>query len=140
MLEGKIFLELKNQLSELARVSQAFSEFQQHHQLPSEVAFDMHLALEEIIANVIAYGFEDDTEHHIRVSLFLEPGELRAEVEDDGKSFNPLEAPPPDTEQPLTERAVGGLGIHLVRHLMDEIVYRRRGGRNVLVLRKQLRP
>jgi serine/threonine-protein kinase RsbW len=139
MLETKIVLELKNQLSELTRVSQAVAEFQRRHQLPSKVAFDLQVALEEIVTNVIAYGFEDNNEHHIRLSLSLEPSELKAEVEDDGKPFNPLEAPSPDPEQPLAERAVGGLGIHLVRQLMDDIIYQRRGGRNVLVMKKQVR-
>jgi serine/threonine-protein kinase RsbW len=139
MLERKLFLELKNQLSELARLSQALAEFQQCHQLPDKVAFDMHLALEEIVTNIISYGFDDNREHHIRISLCLERREMTAEVEDDGKPYNPLEAPSPETEQPLTERAVGGLGIHLVRHLMDDIVYRRRGGRNVLVMKKKQR-
>jgi len=109
MLEGKIFLELKNQLSELDRLSQTLAEFRQRHHLPSKVLFDMHLALEEIVTNVISHGFEDDKEHHIKVSLFLEQGELRAEVEDDGTPFNPLEAPSPDTEGPLAERPVGGI-------------------------------
>jgi len=93
------------------------AEFWQCHRLPSKVLFEMNLALEEIVANVISYGFEDKEEHRIRVGLSLEQGELRAEVEDDGIPFNPLEAPSPDTEGPLTERAVGGLGIHVVRNL-----------------------
>lgn len=139
MLEGKIFLELKNQLSELDRLSQTLAEFRQRHHLPSKVLFDMHLALEEIVTNVISHGFEDSKEHHIKVSLFLEQGELRAEVEDDGTPFNPLEAPSPDTEGPLAERPVGGLGIHLVRNLMDEMVYQRQEGRNVLVMKKKVR-
>jgi serine/threonine-protein kinase RsbW len=139
MPEGRISLELKNQLSELERLSQSLAEFWRCHHLPSKVLFEMHLALEEIVTNVISHGFEDKKEHRIRVGLSLERGELRAEVEDDGIAFNPLEAPSPDTERPLTERAVGGLGIHLVRNLMDEIVYQRQEGRNVLVLKKRVR-
>jgi serine/threonine-protein kinase RsbW len=59
-------------------------------------------------------------------------------VEDDGLAFNPLEMLAPDTKQPLEERPVGGLGIHLVRTLMDEVAYRRQNGRNLLVLKKEI--
>ena len=139
MREGKIFLELKNQLIELERLGPLFAALRQRRHLPAEALFDMHLALEEIITNVISYGFEGQGEHHIRVSLFLEQGELRAEVEDDGAPFNPLETPSPDTAQPLQDRTIRGLGIHLIRNLMDEIVYQRQEGRNVLVMKKRVR-
>ena len=116
------------------------AEFRQCHHLPAKVSFDVHLALEEIVTNVISYGFQDQEEHHIRLGLYLEGGELRAEVEDDGKAFNPLEVTSPDAERPLTERPAGGLGIHLVRDLIDEITYQRQQGRNVLVMRKKVEP
>ena len=138
MAEDKIFLELKNQLSELGRLHRTLAEFGQRHHLPAKLLLDMNLALEEIVTNVISYGFADTKEHDIRVGIFLEQGELRAAVEDDGKAFNPLALPSPDTEQLLEQRAVGGLGIHLVRKLMDEIVYQRQENRNVLVMKKKV--
>jgi serine/threonine-protein kinase RsbW len=70
------------------------------------------------------------------VRLSAEPGEIKAEVEDDGEPFNPLEAPEPDTEKSLEERTIGGLGIHLVRKLMDRLEYKREGERNLLTVRK----
>jgi serine/threonine-protein kinase RsbW len=117
---------------------QALAEFRQRRRLPAKVLFDAHLALEEIVTNVISYGFKDREEHRIRIGLCLERGELRAEVEDDGKAFNPLEVTSPDTERPLTERPAGGLGVHLVRNLMDEITYQRQQGRNVLVMKRKV--
>jgi serine/threonine-protein kinase RsbW len=114
------------------------AEFRQRCHLPAKVLFDAHLALEEIVTNVISYGFKDREEHRIRIGLCLERGELRAEVEDDGKAFNPLEVTSPDTERPLTERPAGGLGVHLVRNLMDEITYQRQQGRNVLVMKRKV--
>jgi anti-sigma regulatory factor (Ser/Thr protein kinase) len=68
----------------------------------------------------------------------LEHSVLRAEVEDEGPAFNPLEMALPDTRQPLEERSVGGLGIYLVRTLMDEVAYRRQNGSNLLVLEKKI--
>jgi len=73
------------------------------------------------------------------VTLGIEAAEMRVEVEDDGKPLNPLEASEADTTQSLEDRAVGGMGIHLVRKLTDGLEYRRHEGRNLLVMRKQLR-
>jgi serine/threonine-protein kinase RsbW len=117
------------------------AEFRQRRHLPAKVLFDAHLALEEIVTNVISYGFKGREEHRIRIGLCLERGELRAEVEDDGKAFNPLEVTSPDTERPLTERPAGGLGVHLVRNLrnlMDEITYQRQQGWHVLVMKRKV--
>jgi anti-sigma regulatory factor (Ser/Thr protein kinase) len=69
----------------------------------------------------------------------VQPGEVKAEVEDDGRPFNPLEAAEVDTAKPLEERTIGGLGIHLVRKLMDGLEYQRQEEKNLLIIRKQLR-
>ena len=59
-----------------------------------------------------------------------------AVVSDDGIAFDPLEVPPPDLESSLEDRPVGGLGVHFMLTLMDEVTYRREGDRNVLTMRK----
>ena len=140
MAEVRLILELKNQLSELARLNQALTEFGERHHLALHVILDVNLALEEIVTNIISYGFNDKDEHCIRVSLSLNRGELKVEVADDGQPFNPLEAPIPDTKQPLEEISPGGLGLHLVRTLMDDVAYQRRPTGNVLVMRKLPKP
>jgi sigma-B regulation protein RsbU (phosphoserine phosphatase) len=132
-------IKLHNELSELERFNQALTEFGQQHGLPPKVMHDLNLVLEEILTNIISYGYTDNREHEIRVSLSAQPGEVRAEVQDDGQPFNPLEAPEPDTTKPLEERTIGGLGIHLVRKLMDRVEYQRQEGRNLLVMNKHLR-
>jgi anti-sigma regulatory factor (Ser/Thr protein kinase) len=63
---------------------------------------------------------------------------LTAELVDDGRAFDPLQVAAPDLAAPLEERAVGGLGVHLMRHLVDDIQYRRDGGRNHLVFTKRI--
>jgi serine/threonine-protein kinase RsbW len=98
---------------------------------------DLNLALEEILANIISYGYSDNREHEIRVNLSVEPGKVRVDVEDDGQPFNPLEAPEADTTKPLEERTIGGLGIHLVRKLMDGLEYKRQGEKNLLTIKKK---
>ena len=136
--QSKVTLDLKNERSELAKLNNTLTEFGQNHQLPDAVLFAIKLALEEIVTNAISHGFKDRREHRITVRLSLEQSALLSEVEDDGPAFNPLEMLAPDTKQPLEERPVGGLGIHLVRTLMDEVRYRRQDGRNVLVLKKKI--
>ena len=135
---SKVTLELKNELSDLAKLNRTLAEFGQRQQLPEAVLFATKLALEEIVTNAISHGSTDQREHRISIGLALEQSVLRAQVEDDGPAFNPLEVPAADTNQPLEERAVGGLGIHLVRTLMDEVAYQRQNGRNVLVLKKKI--
>jgi anti-sigma regulatory factor (Ser/Thr protein kinase) len=130
---------LKNDLSELQRLNQIVAEFAEHHGLASELVLRLILVLEEIITNVISYGYDDGLEHEISVRLSWKNPTIKVEVEDDGRPFNPLEAPPPDTGKPLTEMQVGGLGIHLVRAKMDELEYRRENDRNLLILKTKIR-
>jgi serine/threonine-protein kinase RsbW len=137
MPAGKIVLELKNQVSDLARLHQTLAEFGQRHGLAAQAVHDLTLALEEILTNIIAHGYTDHRDHAILVRLSAHPGEVRAEVEDDGQPFNPLEAPEPDTTKSLEERTIGGLGIHLVRKLMDGLEYRKQGDRNLLIMKKK---
>jgi sigma-B regulation protein RsbU (phosphoserine phosphatase) len=129
--------KLHNKLSEFRRFNQTLMEFGQHHGLAPAVVHDLNLALEEILTNIISYGYTDTEQHEIRVRLSMRPGEVKAEVEDDGQSFNPLAAPEPHTAKALEERTIGGLGIHLVRTLMDGLEYKRQADRNILTIRKK---
>jgi phosphoserine phosphatase RsbU/P len=135
---SKVTLELKNDLSELAKLNHTLTEFGQRHQLPERVLFAIKLALEETVTNAISHNFTDEREHRISIRLSLEQSVLRADVEDDGRAFNPLDIPAPDPKKPLEERPLGGLGIHLARTLMDEVAYRRQNGRNMLTLKKEI--
>ncbi len=137
--ERSLFALLRNDLAELQRLNQLVSDFAESHGLPSELVFRVTLVLEEIITNVISYGYEDEMEHEISVRLSWEDPDMKIEVEDDGRPFNPLEAPPPDMLKPLAERPVGGLGIHLVREMMDKLEYRRENDKNLLVLKTRVR-
>jgi sigma-B regulation protein RsbU (phosphoserine phosphatase) len=132
-------LRLRNKVSELDRFNQALTEFGRHHGLVPKVVHDLNLVLEEILTNIISHSYTDNREHEIRVNLSVEPGAVRVDVEDDGPPFNPLEAPEVDTTKPLEARTIGGLGIHLVRKLMDRVEYRRQEGKNLLVVKKLLR-
>jgi sigma-B regulation protein RsbU (phosphoserine phosphatase) len=133
-------IKLGNRLAELDGVTEKVMDFGRRHGLATRVVHDLTLALEEVLSNVIKHGYPEGGDHEISLRVRVEPGQVRAEIEDDGRPFNPLEAPEPDTTKPLEERAVGGLGIHLVRKLMDALEYRRQGGKNLLTIRKLREP
>ena len=73
----------------------------------------------------------------IEISLFSDDERVTVEISDDGRPFNPLtELEPPDVDAPLGDRPIGGLGVHLVRTLMDEMHYSRQDGKNRLAMTK----
>jgi len=133
-----IVVELKNNLPEIERLARITDDFGLRHQL-NETSHNMKVALDEILTNVISYAYDDAREHIIVIRLSLDQEKWTVEVEDDGRPFNPLNAPEPDTKQLLGERPIGGLGIHLVRKLIDELEYRRQNDRNILVMRLKVK-
>jgi sigma-B regulation protein RsbU (phosphoserine phosphatase) len=133
-----IVVELKNNLPEIERLARITDDFGLRHQL-NETSHNVKVALDEILTNVISYAYDDAREHIIVIRLSLDQEKWTVEVEDDGRPFNPLNAPEPDTKQLLEERPIGGLGIHLVRKLIDELEYRRQNNRNILTMRLKVK-
>jgi len=131
-------LRLRNRVSELPRLAAWTDELCRSLGLPDRIRHDLRLALEEVVTNVISHAYRNDAAHEIVVRASTRADGLEVEVEDDGVEFDPLAVPPPDTTVPLEERAVGGLGIHLIRHAVDAVRYRRRDGKNVLALFKRV--
>jgi anti-sigma regulatory factor (Ser/Thr protein kinase) len=131
---------LANRLDEIERLSQAFNEFADEHAMPVAARRSGSVVLDELINNAISYAFRDDAEHRIDVRVELDERRLVITVSDDGLPFNPLEIEPPDTALSLDERRTGGLGVHLVRNMMDEVSYDRQSDRNVVTLVMYLEP
>jgi len=102
-----------------------------------DIPFKLALALEEAVANAIHHAFDDmPPPHRIGVELAIDPDRVSALVIDNGRAFDPSAAPEPDAALPLDRRDPGGLGIHLIRRMMDRVDYRRVGGENHLRLEK----
>jgi len=125
---------------EIARVSAAFAEFADAHALPASVRRSLQVALDELLKNTVAYGFKGRQVGSGEVTVEVERRADRVSVTitDDGKPFDPFATVAPDTTLSVEVRRIGGLGIHLVRQMMDEVGYERRGDRNVVVLTKYL--
>ena len=131
-------LILKNKLSEVRTLATAIFELGKENNLSREVMHDVNLTLEELLANVIFHGYKDKKEHEIIIHLTLEKKELILQFEDDGMPFNPLEFPVPDMEKLQKVIHEGGMGIHFVRNLMDKIEYKRKQGKNILLMKKKI--
>jgi len=131
-------IELGNSLGEMAAVITALEEFSDNENLTVGIAQAAELALDELLNNIISYGYVDSDQHKITVEMSVEENALRIVVSDDGIPFNPFEQKAPDLDLPIEERKLGGLGIHLVKKFMDECSYQRLEERNVVTLLKSL--
>ena len=98
----------------------------------------MSLAIEEAVVNVMNYAYPVGTTGNVDVEALADDEWLTFLISDSGKPFDPTLRKEIDITLPLEERSIGGLGIHLVRHIMDSISYERTDGTNVLTLRKKL--
>ncbi len=130
---------MPNRLPAIPELQIEFEQFVAQWEGAKPLIPTINMALDDLLNNVVQYAFPNDpTEHHIEVE-----GEVRDEwviltITDDGIPFNPLTVAPPDLSLLLHEREIGGLGIHLVRSMFDEVTYHRNIGRNVLTVKKKL--
>ena len=138
MIADRVSLELRNSLSELDRMCQSLQQFGEALGLSSKTSFQICLAMEEIVSNIISYGYTDEAVHLIKIAISHQDGILTIRLEDDGIPFDPLGAEEPDCECPIDQRKVGNLGIHLSKKVMDDMFYERSGNKNILTLTKDL--
>lgn len=122
----------------VGKVNAAFAGFADAHALPVAVRRSVNVALDELLSNELSYGIAGRDACSVTVEVELDQERLTVTVTDDGPPFDPFSQAEPDTTLSVDERPIGGLGIHLVRKLMDEVRYQRRDGHNVVVLVKLL--
>ena len=131
-------LLIANELDELQKINAAIEELAEEENWSPDVTFQIGLAVEELGVNIVNYGHDDDKAHEIKIVIASEDEAITIEIEDDGHAFNPLsDAPEPDLDAEVEDRTVGGLGIHLVRTMMDEVHYQRQQNKNCLTLVKR---
>ncbi|MGM0759792.1 MAG: ATP-binding protein [Thermodesulfobacteriota bacterium] len=98
-----------------------------------EVTLKIELVLEEVILNIMSYAYGAGQAGTIKVGCALvAPGRFQVRIVDQGPAFDPLAQPDPDTALSLDDRNVGGLGIHLVQQMADQVEYQRQNGQNIL--------
>lgn len=133
-------LALPNVLERVGEANGSLEAFLQGHGVTPGVVFSVGLVFEEVVTNVIKYSYADTGPHEIVAEASIGPEDIVLRVTDDGRAFDPRTAPPPDFDLPIECRAVGGLGIHLVRRLTRRVDYSRTSGKNVLTLFLPLAP
>ena len=129
---------IRNDLSEMEPLRSAIQQFSDENRLNADIIFALDLCMEELITNIIKYAYSDKNRHEIQVDLFLEGEMVVLEVRDDGNEFDPTKRPEPNLDLPLEERGIGGLGIHLIRHYVNVMEYKREGNQNITTLKKAL--
>lgn len=101
---------------------------------PPKLVYTVNLVLEELEVNALTHGRESGLEEY-EITIDSQPESVVVELSDDGPPFNPLtDAPLPDLDSPLESRPIGGLGIYLIKTMVDDISYRRETDRNYLTL------
>jgi serine/threonine-protein kinase RsbW len=134
-------LILKNDIAELEKLRKFIEKLDEKLCLPKKCIVETNLALEEVFSNIVAYGYEDRREHFVKISAKTpHNGALILRVEDKGKPFNPLKVAEPALTDDLENRGIGGLGIHLIKKLMDEVSYDYCEHKNVLEMKKAIKP
>lgn len=125
---------LSNHRRDLERLNDFIENLTKSWSLPLAISNRITLALEEVFVNIIDHGYRDEEMHEIEIQATKTDAGLIIRCQDDGVVFNPLEVAPPDITGPLAEREVGGLGILLIRKMIDEIDYKRENETNILIL------
>jgi anti-sigma regulatory factor (Ser/Thr protein kinase) len=124
----------------MASAAEAAEAWLEQNGAEPQAAFVILLAIEELVTNCIKYAWDDAGEHTVVLVLAAEAQSVRLTVIDDGRAFDPLDAPPPNLSTDVRERPIGGLGLHMLREMADEIVYKRRDGTNRVTLTKRTAP
>ena len=132
-----IEIKIKNELSQIARVTKTFKAFANKNDIPIPVATELNIVFDELLSNVMSHAYRDEGEHEIKVQMELLGKRLTVIITDDGVPFHPLSADTPHTDTSLEDRELSGIGIHLARSLVD-VTYHRRLGKNVATLTKRL--
>jgi serine/threonine-protein kinase RsbW len=131
-------LYVDNQIHELSRIEAFLEELADEWGLEIPLVFSLNLVLEEALTNIISYGYDDEDKHVIEIQFKKTGDELIISIIDDGHAYDPTLKEDPDITLSAEERPVGGLGIFLIRKVMDTVTYRREENRNYLMLTKHI--
>ncbi len=131
-------ISIRNRLNEIGHAHRSFLTFIGNYQVEDALIQKMSIVIDEVLSNIIQYGFKSQEIHTIDIEYIIHKNILEMKFVDDGRPFNPLMIPQPDLNHPLELIEGGGLGIHIMRNLADDINYSRIDGRNYLVIKKSV--
>lgn len=132
-------LIIRNDISELGAMNRFVETAGEELGLSNAFVMSLNLVLEEAVSNIIFYAYDDRKgEDEIRISLRRDDDTLTVSLVDAGKPFDPTQKEDPDISLSAEDRPIGGLGIYLVKQIMDEVSYERKDHRNYLCMKKQI--
>ena len=131
-------LVIKNDISEISKLATFIGELSEDLDFTPELNFNLNLVLEEAISNVILYAYGKEEQKEISLVAYLSDNNLVFVLTDSGMEFDPTKVPDADVTLSAEEREIGGLGIYLIRQIMNTVEYQRIDGKNVLTMRKEL--
>ncbi len=138
MTDDQLVMTVTNDPAQLCLVREQLDAFGQRNNLPSKSQFSIKLALSELLVNTISYGYTDEATHTIEIRLELRGGQIKLEIIDDARPFDPRSAKAPEKKVALKDLPLGGRGIYLVKNFVDDLGYQRKGGRNHVTVTKNL--
>lgn len=130
-------LRLKGEPAEIGPAVEALRGFALDHGLPGLAADALVVAVDEAISNILRHAYDDLADPAVTIEAVADAEGVEVALIDGGRPFSPLDWTPPTLDGGAAERPVGGLGIHLMRTLVDRLTYRREGASNRLTLRKK---
>ena len=132
-------LILPNDVQEVPKLAAFVDEICEAAGMDMPTTMQMNLAIEEAVVNVMEYAYPAGTKGEVRIEAQIHDSYVEFTLTDNGQPFNPTEKGDVDTTLSAEERSIGGLGIMLVKHYMDKVIYKYVDGQNVLTLRKNLK-
>jgi serine/threonine-protein kinase RsbW len=142
MVQGTKIRSLKvpNRIDELAGIAEFLEETGDEWGLDPSVVLSINLVIEEAFTNIVSYGYDDQSDHIIEIQCKLKDKEIGIVITDDGHAWDPTLREEPDISLGPEDRPVGGLGIFLMKKMMDKVGYERNDNKNILSLTKYLEP
>ena len=131
-------LLIHNDIQQIPQLADFVETIAEEKHLDHSLTLSLNLALEEAVTNVIMYAYPEGTDGLVDIEAILRDDSLSFVISDSGQSFDPTAQPEADTSLDVEERQVGGLGIYLVRSIMDNVSYERNGGKNILSMTKNI--
>ena len=129
---------INNQIEELERLAIFVEEVADELGLDPETTMNLNLALEEVVSNVILYAYPREMGEKITIMAQKENNSLVFTITDKGKEFDPTKVDDADVTLSAEDREIGGLGIYIVKNIMNEVTYQRLDGKNILTLKKTI--
>ena len=131
-------IQIKNQVDELAHVARFIEEIGEELGLDMELQMNLNLVMEEMVSNVIFYAYPEGTNATIELMAECDGKELTFVLSDQGREFDPTAKNDADVDINPAERELGGMGIYIVKNIMNQVTYQRLEGKNLLTMKKNI--